>query len=380
MWKVLNVWNTERTVPFTEEDKFLKQKIEVNLGNTVYEIQVYDTLLGSRWLDALNDNLAQKRILEKNFCFLGFADSKRDLRYLVGEVNKNISQINSFEFDPAYERIELFSQDDFQYSERNKFRLKHDACNLLHRYFEDLQGTAWKLSKYYKQADFRTKYAIRQLNNLCHEIESWVLSYRKTIYDPDWIRPSQITTFLNAPRYDLHDDDYELFKRNRYRRELGGVYLHWSQVGKTLYEVFRDEGGVKMDEATCTEINHQKYYSGEFDIEWGQTIDEDTFDWKQKEMDEYRSWLILNGYEWDDPKLALGYIKLGQVNLKKSFGTSPTFKEVHATLSQNLNITSIKTIASQTFECDYPYTLDSEDWQQIQIESLGKGYESRNLR
>ena len=86
MWKVLNVWNTERTVPFTEEDKFLKQKIEVNLGNTVYEIQVYDTLLGSRWLDALNDNLAQKRILEKNFCFLGFADSKRDLRYLVGEV------------------------------------------------------------------------------------------------------------------------------------------------------------------------------------------------------------------------------------------------------------------------------------------------------
>ena len=46
-------------------------------------------------------------------------------------------------------------------------RLKHDACNLLHRYFEDLQGEAWSLSKYYIQADNKTKYAIRQLNNIC---------------------------------------------------------------------------------------------------------------------------------------------------------------------------------------------------------------------
>ena len=62
--------------------------------------------------------------------------------------------------------------------------------------------------------------------------------------NPEWMRPSQITTFLNAPRKDLHKADYNLFKSNRYLRELGGVYLHWSQVGKTLYEVFRDEGGV----------------------------------------------------------------------------------------------------------------------------------------
>ena len=197
--------------------------------------------------------------------------------------------------------------------------------------------------------------------------------------DPDWIRPSQITTFLNAPRFDLHKEDFELFKRNRYKRELGGVYLHWSQVGKTLYEVFRDEGGVKMDEATCSEINHQKYYSGEFDIEWGQTIDEDTFDWKQKEMDEYRAWLELNGYNWEDPELALGYIKIGQVDLQRTFGSSVTFKEIYETMLRNLNITNIKTMSNRTIECEYPYTLDSEDWQQIQIESLRQGYESRSM-
>ena len=381
LWRVWNAWNTEQTVPSTQDhSKFLFDLVRVGLNDKAYHIQIYDTPLGRRWITALQDNINKQRVLEKNFCFLGFADSERDLRYLVQEVNKNITQINSYEFDPLYERIELFSQDDFQYSERNGFRLKHDACNLLHRHFEELQGTAWKLSDYYKQADYKTKYAIRQLNNLCHEIESWVLSYRKKIYEPEWMRPSQITTFLNAPRYDLQDEDYELFKHNRYRRELGGVYLHWSQVGKTLYEVFRDEGGVKMDEATCSEINHQKYYSGEFDIEWGQTIDEDTFDWKQEEMDGYRAWLKLNGYDWGDPKLALGYIKIGQVDLQRTFGTDATFKEVHDALSNNLNITSIKTIASRTFECDYPYSLDSEDWQQMQMESLRQGYESRSMR
>jgi hypothetical protein len=370
----------------SDKTKELFDIVRVGLVDRAYYIYIYDTPLGRRWLEALRDNLKNKRILEKNFCFLGFVDSKRDLKYLVGELNKHIAQINSFKFAPPYEKISPFTTNDFQYSgdlptglcpdgdEMSKpgLRLKHESCNLLHRYFEELQGTAWKLSEFYKQADIKTRYAIRQLNNLCHEIESWVLSYRKSIVDPDWIRPSQITTFLNAPRHDLHDEDFELFKKNRYDRELGGVYLHWSQVGKTLYEVFRDEGGVKMDQATCSEINHQKYYSGEFDVEWGQTITERSHEFKKKEMDEFRDWLKLNGYDWEDPKLALGYIKIGQVDLKRTFGADATFKDICETMNRNLNITSIKTISSGTIECDYPYSLDSADWQEIQIEGLKK--------
>ena len=383
--------NTEPTVPSTQKNKFLFELVRVGLNDRAYYIQTYDTPLGTRWVEALKDNIKKKRVLEKNFCFLGFADSNRDLNYLVRELNKNIVQLNSFTFDPPYEQIHPFVSDDFQYSnslaigkdhdgKHKGLKLKHDACNLLHRYFEELQGTAWDISKYYKQADIKTKYAIRQLNNLCHEIESWVLSHRKSIVDPDWIRPSQITTFLNAPRTVLHEEDFELFKQNRYDRELGGVYLHWSQVGKTLYEVFRDEHAPKMTDALCSEINHQKYYSGEFDVEWGQTITEDTNEFKKQEMDEYRAWLKDNGYDWEDPKLSLGYIKIGQVDLQRTFGSSATFKEIYETMSNNLNITNIKTMSNRTIECDYPYTLDSEDWQQIQIESLRQGYESRSMR
>ena len=369
--------------------QFTKDKVKVNLDDISYDVSIYDTVLAPRWLEALEDNLRSKRILEKNFCFLGFAGSKRNLPFLCGELNRAIAQINSFTFEPSYEKIHPFVPDDFQYSDKLPtglcpdgdemskpgLRLKHDSCNLLHRYFEELQGTAWQISDYYKQADHATKYAIRQLNNICHEIENYVLSHRKSIVDPDWIRPSQITTFLNAPRYDLADADFELFKVNRYDRELGGVYLHWSQVGKTLYEVFRDEHAPKMTEAMCSEINHQKYYSGEFDIEWGQTITESTHDFKQIEMHEYRSWLSENNYDWQDPRLSLGYIKIGQVDMEKTFG-GMDYKEIYHTLSENLNI---KSISTTNVTADFPYTLDSDDWKQIQIESLRQGYESRNM-
>ena len=378
----VNVWNTEPTVPSTEKNNFIHDMVRVDLDDTTYYIQIYDTPLGRRWLEVLKDNLVQKRVLEKNFCFLGFADSKRDLTHLVRELNQSVEQINSFTFDPPYEQIHPFVPDDFQYSSKLPvgrdddgkppgLKLKHESCNKLHRYFEDLQGTAWELSLYYKQADYETKYAIRQLNNICHEIESWVEAYRKNIIEPEWVRPSQITTFLNAPRYDLHEEDFELFKKNRYDRELGGVYLHWSQVGKTLYEVFRDENAPKMTDALCSTINHQKYYSGEFDVEWGQTITEENYKFKKEDMNNYRTWLNDNGYDWDEPKLSLGYIKLGQVDLDKSFGTSD-FLPVYEKLKKNLNI---RKISIQQTSCDFEYTLDSDNWKKIQMQALERGYQ-----
>ena len=373
--------NTEPTVPSTPEYKFIHDIVRVDLNDIAYHIQIYDTPLGKRWLEALKDNLEQKRILEKNFCFLGFADSKRELTHLIKELNKSVDQINSFTFDPPYEHIHPFVADDFQYSNKLPIgrdydrkhpglKLKHESCNQLHRYFEELQGTAWEISLYYKQANYETKYAIRQLNNLCHEIENWVLSYRHSIIEPGWVRPSQITTFLNAPRHHLHEEDFELFKQNRYDRELGGVYLHWSQVGKTLYEVFRDEHAPEMTDALCSEINHQKYYSGEFDVEWGQTITEEQHGFKKEEMDTYRTWLEDNGYEWNETTLSLGYIKLGQVDLDKSFGTSD-FLSVYEKLKHNLNITKIST---QQTSCAFEYTLDNDNWKKIQMQELEKGY------
>ena len=96
----VNVWNTEPTVPSTKEDKFLRDTVEVALVNRSYFIDIYDTGLGRKWLQALRENLKQKFILEKNFCFLGWPESKRNIKFLVDELNTNIEQINTFEFEP----------------------------------------------------------------------------------------------------------------------------------------------------------------------------------------------------------------------------------------------------------------------------------------
>ena len=156
------------------------------------------------------------------------------------------------------------------------------------------------------------------------------------------------------------------------------MYLHWSQVGKTLFEVYRDEHAPKMTEALCSEINHQKYYSGEFDIEWGNTITEDKHEFKKEEINGFRSWLKENNYDWEDPKLSLGYIKIGQVDLETSF-QNRSFSAIYDEMKNNLNIKNIA-IRDTGIQNAFPYTLDSEDWKQIQMEGLKKGYESRSMR
>ena len=95
-------------MPSTKENKFLFDLVRVGLNDRSYYIETYDTPLGRRWIEALNDNIKQKRVLEKNFCFLGFADSKRDLPHLVRELNKSVEQINSFTFNTPYEKIHPF--------------------------------------------------------------------------------------------------------------------------------------------------------------------------------------------------------------------------------------------------------------------------------
>lgn len=367
------------------------QEIEIVLRNPLqkdqklsYYIDIETNDFNNRWLHALEQNLKNKLHLEKNYCFLGWADSQRDVAYLCDEINKAIGQINQFNATgvwqdkglESYHIDRTFSQDNVIEkgevgSGKPGLSINHDAMNWLHRYFEDLQGEAWGLSKYYKHADYDTKWAIRQLNVLCHELESLVLSKRKKVIAPEWQRPSQITTFLNAPRLDLQEQDYDLFLQNRYDRELGGVYIHWAQIGKTQFEVFRDEHGADIDAATCSSISSLKFYSGEFDVEWGRDINESNHEWHRNEQRQFKEWLQRNGFDWDDPKLSLGYIKIGQVNLEKSFGTMDFF-EIIKTMSPLLDIYKIKTPDT---EQTYDYVWSDDNYKQMQIDFLKPGYD-----
>jgi len=361
-----------------------------------YYIVPNDSKLAKDWIYALKKILSSDNLLEKNYCFMGFPKSARTLEYLCDTLNRSVEIINKFDFThhglENYIIEEWFHPDTVRFSDtypvegtmlkpgtldgtrRTNIGLyaKHGILNQLHNHFERLQGTVGELSSYYRAADHETKYAIRQLNIICHEIESLILSQRKLASTPEWVRPSQITTFLHAERYELKDEHREAFVTNSYDRKFGHVYMHWAQIGKTLMEVFRDEGAPELTDTVCEAITNLEYYSGEFDVEWAKDVTRaNKYPWIEKLVGEFTAWLVENGLDPQDPKLSLGYLPLGHVDLDRSFGTTDMFS-IWDQLSTHLDIYSIEVDGvKNTF--DYCWT--DKDYKQQQIDMMRPGYD-----
>jgi len=332
-------------------------------------IDVYDNSLARRWLAALNHVLSSGLVLEKNYCFFGFSGHVRDGAYILEQVNQSIQAINSadigYRIDDHFSMSDCMTDDplDGRVAGRN---IIHDRFNWLHRYFEDLQGTSGNISPFYLRADPTTRWHIRQLNLLCHEFESWALSYRKQIEAPEWQRPSQLMCWLNAPRFDLEPEDYELFGIDTINRSLGGCYVGVNKaVGKHHWEVFCDEGNdSRMGELVSTTLRSQTEASADFDIEWGR--DPAQYEWQQRKLADFRQWLTANGFDPDNKALTIGHPKIGQVDLVNSFGTQD-FKHIWQHLTTHLDVAAVATSESL---CRYDYHWSDPDFQQRQIREL----------
>ena len=380
-----------------------QSKVTVTLRNPLdysdlleYYIIPNDSQLAKDWLVALKSLLVKGNLLEKNFCFMGFPKSARTLEYLCDTLNQSVEVINKFDFTQHglenYVIEEWFHPNTVRFPDtypvegtmlkpgtvdgqrRTDIGLyaKHTTLNQLHNHFERLQGTVNNLSPYYKAADYATKYAIRQLNIICHEMESLILSQRKQASTPEWVRPSQITTFLHAERYQLTDEHRQAFVTNSYDRKFGHVYMHWTQIGKTLMEVFQDEGAPELTDTVCEAITALEYYSGEFDIEWAKDVTRaNKYPWVEKLATEFTAWLETNGLNPADPKLSLGYLPLGHVDLMSSFGTTDMFT-IWDKLSTHLDIYKIKV---DDVEGTFEYVWSDPNYAEQQIEMMRPGYD-----
>jgi len=335
-----------------------------------YYIIPNDTKLAQDWIQALTILLQSGNLLEKNFCFMGFPKTARTLPYLCDQVNQAIATINAF--FPDYQIEEYFTPENTVATDYAENGPNHGLLNKLHNHFERLQGTVWNLSDYYKRADYETKYAIRELNTICHEMENLILSQRKLVNDPYWVRPSQITTFLNTTRYDLIDEHRQGFIINGYDRKFGGVYMHWTQIGKTLFEVFRDENAPELTDTVCEAITELQYYSGEFDIEWANDVvlgGENS--WHNEEQERFKRWLKSNGRDPQDSKLSLGYLAIGQVDLQRSFETTE-YQKIWDILSNHLDIYSIEIDGIKNI---FDYCWSDSNYKQMQIDIMKPGYD-----
>jgi len=349
-------------------NQLLLDVIEIDLGLpqaqerlTVY-VNVYDNSLSRKWLTAVNNLITNNYHLEKNYCFLGFADSARNGEYLLEQVNRSIAAINSANI--GYQIDDHFSLAN---SVDSNGGINQLHFNQLHRYFEDLQGGSGHISNHYWSADNATRWHIRQLNLLCHEFESWQLSWRKKHTAPEWQRPSQLMCWLNAPRFELDAEDYELFGVDTINRSLGGVYVGVNKaVGKHHWEVFQDEGrDSRINELTTTSLKSQTEAAGDFDIEWANNPG--TFYWQIKQLREFREWLTANDFDPEDKTLTIGHPQVGQVDLKRSFATED-YRSIWSQLNTHLNVSAVRTSDA---EAVYEYHWWDADYMEKQIKCLG---------
>jgi hypothetical protein len=340
----------------------LLDRIEIDLRGahtlTLY-IDVADNSLSRKWLSALNNIIRDDLHLEKNYCWMGWTESPRNAEYIIDQINTSIDAINlanlGYTIDDHF-TVEGTIQDNLD--------VNHKRMNWLHRYFEDLQGHSGHMSPYWTRADAATRWRIRQLNLLCHEYESLVLSMRKVIQAPEWRRPSQLMCWLNAPRFSVDVEDYELFGIETINRKMGGVYVGVNKaVSKTHWEVFNDEGS-GIDQLITTSMRNQIEAAGDFDIEWAR--DPGAYEWQIKKLVEFRQWLTVNGFDPEDKALTIGHPQVAQVNLAKTFGTLD-YNQIWQQLGTHLDVYKIRTSDA---EATYNYCWSDRDYAEQQIRRL----------
>jgi hypothetical protein len=324
-------------------------------------IDVEDNSLSRKWLAALNQLIQNQNHLEKNYCWIGWANSKRDPEYICTQINRSIHAVNSAGL--GYVIKDFFTPAN---TIDINLGINHAHMNQLHRYFEDLQGVSGAMSPYYTAADDTTRWHIRQLNLLCHELESLVLSIRKLKTAPVWQRPSQLMCWLQAPRFELDAEDYELFGIETINRSLGGVYAGVNKaVGKHHWEVFTDEGrDSRVNELVTSTLRSQTQAAGDFDIEWAN--DPGAFPWQILALKEFREWLVANGFDPEDKSLTIGHPKVAQVDLVRSFGTTD-YEKIWSQLYKHQDVHRIST---STATATYEYHWNDPDYDLQQIRKL----------
>jgi hypothetical protein len=153
--------------------------------------------------------------------------------------------------------------------------------------------------------------------------------------------------------------------------------MHWTQIGKTLFEVFRDEHAPELTDTVCEAITELKYYSGEFDIEWANNVVYGgKHPWHTAEQEKFRKWLTDNNRNPNDIHLSLGYLQIGQVDLYGSFGTTD-YQKIWDSLSDHLDIYSIEIDGVKNV---FEYCWSDNTYKQMQIDIMRPGYDYSSRR
>lgn len=277
---------------------------------------ILDNPLAEQWQTLFIKNIINSdHPLEKDYSLKGWVDSwdsqfPRNLKFLCDRMNIAISKINETMIPLGYEKIDLLFD-----VEKIKSSNRQILMNKIHHHFETLIGQSWNPSEWYGLADDPTRTAIRNLNNLCHEIESIIYTIEKK---QSAHCPMQIFASLNGPDFqgkyfvekvkeELALKEYQSFSKFK---KWGDVEIYYAQLGKRHKEAYYDNDKEIHD----SNISGYRYLTGEFII----TFDPSAFHKEVYENPDFHIWLTNQGFDITDPTLALGFPRVAEIDMIES--------------------------------------------------------------
>lgn len=206
----------------------------------VVELIPENNELADIWFSQLKQSVLDKLVVEKDCCWYGWP--KQQEQPIADELNRHLIVMREYfkEISEPFP-LKLYGEETY-------------CLNTIHTYFENSQGMIWDISPIFKNASPEVQFSIRKINTLIHQLEA--IQHRQ---DNDTYYPWLNVGFMKPRRVEIESRHSELFDINL---ELGGVYLHYSQVGKTHFEVFFDND----KEIQKDSVHGCRYVSGEFDI------------------------------------------------------------------------------------------------------------------
>ena len=245
-----------------QQDLYKRFRITYRNTQTGFQLPTeYDIMphfLAQKWARAMRHDYLDVETykVEKNYMLQHWEYDEtningRSLTQLCSEMNRYVAYINAY-FDGSSERRVPYQITQYF----DPATVDQQILNEIHHHFELLIGQVWSVSEYYKLADGGTCFAIRQLNNLCHEMESLL---RPSFRNSTWWSAGVYFPSLRVTRYKFIDSDYDHFSQVQ---NFGDLILHYSQLGKTPMEAFAANDSEVFDD----NITGLRYLSGEFDI------------------------------------------------------------------------------------------------------------------
>lgn len=219
--------------------------------------------------------------------------------------------------------------------------------NEIHHHFEILSGPLWNVAPHLKYADRVGAKAICELNELCHETESFIR------YEEHW-KKQLCRGFFRARFYPhasvpLTLEDYQRFSL---KMRFGEVRLHYAQRGKTHLDAYHDNDKDIGDQ----NITGLRFLTGLFDISFGSEPADHEFD---AMAHRFRSWLIEKEVDPDQPELGLGFARVAVLN-REDFADQTNYGILQE-LSAYDDISEVKLHTTRSiFFCKYSYTAEEQ--------------------